>query len=111
MRPGIAGVGVALLALGAIFLPSFLLLMGVLPFWDRLRAMAPVQAGLRGVNAAVVGVLLAALYQPVFTSAIFTVGDLAIALGGFLLLAVWRWPPWLVVALSAAAAAAAQAWL
>lgn len=111
MRPGLAGVGTALLALVAIFAPSFLLLMGVLPFWDRLRAMGPVQAGLRGVNAAVVGILLAALYQPVFTSAIFTAGDLAIALGAFLVLAVWRWPPWLVVALSAAVAAAVQAWL
>lgn len=110
MRPGLAGVGTALLAV-AIFTPSFLLLMGVLPFWDRLRVMAPVQAALRGVNAAVVGILLAALYHPVFTGAIFTAGDLAIALGAFLVLAVWRWPPWLVVALSAAVAAAVQAWL
>ncbi len=111
MRPGLAGVGTAFLALVAIFAPSFLLLLGVLPFWDRLRNLGSVQAGLRGVNAAVVGVLLAALYQPVWKSAIFTAGDLGIALGAFLLLAVWRMPAWLVVILSAGVAAATQAWL
>ncbi len=66
--------------------PSFLLLLGVLPFWDALRASAPVRSALRGVNAVVVGLLLAALYHPVWTSAIFGPADLAGALGAFLLL-------------------------
>ena len=101
MRPGVAGVATGLLALAAVFLPSFLLLIGVLPFWDRLRAQASVQAALRGVNAAVVGLLLAALYEPVWTSAVRGAPDLALGLAAFLLLAVWRWPAWAVVLLSA----------
>ncbi|MDQ3396971.1 MAG: chromate efflux transporter [Deinococcota bacterium] len=105
MQPGLAGLWTAAVALVAIFVPSFLLLIGVLPFWDRLRALSPVQAALRGVNAAVVGILLAALYQPVWTSAIFTATDFALALGAFLVLSFWKWPPWLVVILSAIAAA------
>ncbi len=68
-------------------MPSFLLLLGVLPFWNKLRALSPIQAALRGVNAAVVGILLAALYNPVWTSAIFTAPDFALALGAFLVLA------------------------
>jgi len=86
MKPGLAGVGTALLALVGIFSPAFLLLLGVLPFWDALRASAPVRSALRGVNAVVVGLLLSALYHPVWTSAIFSAGDLAGALGAFLLL-------------------------
>ncbi len=105
MRPGAAGIGTGLLALAAVFLPSFLLLVGVLPFWDRLRTRAPVQAALRGVNAAVVGLLLAALYDPVWTSAIHDTRAVALALAAFLLLSVWRWPAWLVVILSAVAGA------
>ena len=109
MRPGLAGLGTGLLALVAVFTPSFLLLLGVLPFWDRLRLLPPVQAALRGVNAAVVGILLAALYDPVWTSAIFTGADFAVALGAFLVLAFWRWPAWLVVILTALAGAAVSA--
>ena len=109
MAPGAAGLWLAALALIAIFVPSFLLLIGVLPFWDRLRALEPVQAALRGVNAAVVGILLAALYHPVFTSAIFTTEDFALALAAFLVLAYWRWPPWLVVVLTATGAAVVAA--
>lgn len=105
MQPGLAGVGTAFIALISIFVPSFLLLIGVLPFWQQLRSLAPVQAALRGVNAAVVGILLAALYDPVWTSAIGDARDLSIALGAFLLLAFWRWPAWLVVVLSALAGA------
>ncbi len=105
-QPGLAGLGTGLLALIAIFVPSFLLLLGVLPFWDRLRVMPPIQAALRGVNAAVVGILLAALYTPVWTSAIFSATDFALALGAFLLLAFWKWPAWLVVVLTALAGAA-----
>lgn len=109
MQPGLAGVGTATLALVGIFTPEFLLLLGVLPFWDALRASAPVRSALRGVNAAVVGLLLAALYDPVWTSAIFGAADLALALGAFLLLSFWRWPAWVVVVLTALAGAAVSA--
>jgi chromate transporter len=95
-----------LLCLVAIFLPSFLLLVGALPFWDALRRRPAVQAGLRGVNAAVVGLLLAALYRPVWTSAIFGPADFALGIAAFLLLALWSVPPWLVVILGALAASA-----
>ena len=98
-----------LLCLVAIFLPSFLLLVGALPFWDLLRRRPAVQAGLRGVNAAVVGLLLAALYRPVWTSAIFGPADFALGIVAFLLLALWAVPPWLVVIAGAIAAALAAA--
>src|SRR6267143_6137545 len=101
MRPWPNGWTGAALALGAIFLPSFLLIVGGLPLWNRLRAQASFQAMLRGVNAAVVGLLLAALYRPVWTSAMHAPGDFALGLVDFLLLAFWKWPPWLVVVLSA----------
>jgi len=100
------GVGGATLALVAIFLPSFLMVAGALPFWSALRHRARVQAALRGVNAAVVGVLLAALYTPVWTSAIAAPPDAAIALAAFLLLTAWAVPPWIVVLLGAGAGAA-----
>lgn len=90
----------ALVCLVAIFLPSFLLTVGVLPFWDALRRVEKVRSALVGVNAVVVGLLLAALYNPVFTSAIGGPGDFAFALVAFALLAFWKWPPWLVVVLS-----------
>lgn len=93
----------ALLTLTAIFLPSFLLVIGALPFWDMLRANASFQSALSGINAAVVGLLLAALYQPVWTSAIHAPADFALGLVGFGLLMFWQWPPWIVVVLSAAA--------
>ena len=87
----------ALVCLGAIFLPSFLLVVGALPFWERLRRDAHAQAALAGVNAAVVGLLLAALYQPVFTSAILGAADFGLALLAFVALVFWRVPPWAVV--------------
>ena len=90
-----------LFALAAIFLPSFLLVIGVAPFWDRLRSWASFGGALRGINAAVVGLLLAALYDPVWTSAIHGPEDFGLALVALGLLAIWKWPPWLVVALSA----------
>jgi chromate transporter len=93
-----------LICLAAIFLPSFLLLIGALPFWDTLRRRPGVRSALRGVNAAVVGVLLAALYKPVWTSAILSPTDFAIGILAFLLLAVWAVPPWLVVIFGAVAA-------
>ncbi len=102
MQPGPDGWLGALLALIAIFLPGALLVVGVLPFWDGLRKQRPFQASLQGVNAAVVGILLGALYQPVWTSAIRGPSDFALALAAFGLLALWRVPPWLVVAFTAA---------
>ncbi len=86
-----------LLALVAIFLPSFLLVAGALPFWEALRANRHCRAALAGVNAAVVGLLAAALVHPVGSSAIHGVGDLALALLALAALMRWRIPPWLVV--------------
>ncbi len=90
-------------ALVAIFLPSFLLVIGVTPFWDRLRTWASFSGALRGINAAVVGLLLAALYDPVWTSAIHGPYDFGLSLVALGLLAIWKWPPWLVVVLAALA--------
>jgi chromate transporter len=90
-----------LICVSAIYLPSFLLLIGVLPFWDALRHRNAIRAALTGVNAAVVGLLLAALYRPVWTSAIFGPADFALGILAFLLLVMWRVPPWLVVILGA----------
>lgn len=94
------GAGAAL-ALIAIFLPGVLLVLGILPFWSLLRHRPGVQAAMRGVNAAVVGLLGAALYDPVWMSAVHTRGDFAIALLGFVLLVAWRAPPLLVVVIGA----------
>jgi chromate transporter len=91
----------ALLALVAIFLPSFLLITGALPFWDLLRSVPVFQSALKGINAAVVGLLLAALYKPVWTSAIYSAADFGLGLVAFALLMFWRFPPWLVVVLTA----------
>jgi chromate transporter len=98
-----------LICLVGIFLPSFLLIVGALPFWSELRRRPGVAAALKGVNAAVVGLLLAALYSPVWTSAIMGPVDLAIALAAFLLLAVWKLPPWLIVILGAVVTAGVAA--
>ncbi|MDR5875911.1 chromate efflux transporter [Halomonas sp. CUBES01] len=87
----------ATLALLAIFLPGFLLLVGVLPFWNHFRQWQWAQALMRGANAAVVGILGAALYDPVWTSAIVGAPEFALALTGFLLLSVWKLPAWAVV--------------
>jgi len=95
---GIAGAAIALVA---IFLPTFLMVVGALPFLSALRERASFQAALRGINAAVVGLLLAALYHPVWTSAIKTSADLALALVAFALLALWSCPAWLVVLMAA----------
>jgi chromate transporter len=92
----------ASLALVAIFLPSFLLVIGALPFWDVLRTMPVFQSALKGINAAVVGLLLAALYKPVWTSAIYSPADFGLGLVAFGLLMFWKCPPWLVVLLTAA---------
>ena len=97
---GLAGAAIALVA---IFLPSFFMIVGALPFWDTLRGRSSFQSALRGINAAVVGLLLAALYQPVWTSAIHGPADVGLALTAFGLLAFWKAPAWLVVVLAAAA--------
>jgi chromate transporter len=101
--PGPHGVEGSALGLIGIFLPGMLVLVGTLPFWAALRARAGAQAAMRGINAAVVGLLGAALYTPLWTSAINTAGDLGVALIGFVLLTTWRAPPLLVVTVSALA--------
>jgi chromate transporter len=97
-----------LLCLAGIFLPSFFLAIGPLPFWNWFRQHPVMRSVLKGVNAAVVGLLLAALYTPVWTSAIHAPVDVAIAAVALLLLMAWKVPPWLVVILGAAAAFAVQ---
>jgi chromate transporter len=97
----IGGWQMAALCLVAVFLPSFLLVIGVLPFWDDLRQRPATQATLRGINAAVVGLLIAAFYNPVWATAILGKGDFALAAVAFLLLMMWRTPPWLVVLICA----------
>jgi chromate transporter len=97
------GVPGACLATIAIFLPGVLLMTGALPFWDSLRSHPAAQAAMRGVNAAVVGVLAAALYDPIWTTTVTTPIDFALALVGFVLLTVWQAPPLLVVGLGALA--------
>ena len=101
MGPRPNGVAGAVVALVAIFLPSFLLIVGTLPFWDALRVRPGFQAALRGINAAVVGLLMAALYHPVWTSAIRGPADVGLAFAAFGLLALWRAPAWLVVLFAA----------
>ena len=99
----------AALCLVAIFVPAVLLVVGALPFWGALRSRPLAQAALRGVNAAVVGILLAALYDPVWTTGILVPADFALAAAAFLMLELWKVPPWLVVILSAAGGAAVTA--
>lgn len=92
----------ATLCLVAAFLPSFLLILGALPFWETLRNIPRIKLAMLGVNASVVGILLAALYHPVWTSAIFGIKDMALALGGFILLEFLKLPSWVVVLLTIA---------
>ena len=97
------GVAGAALGLFGIFLPGILILIGTLPFWDAFRRRPAAQAAMRGINAAVVGLLGAALYDPVWTSSVKAPSDLAIALTGFVLLVAWRAPPLIAVLVSAGA--------
>ncbi len=99
----LSGVPGAALALFAIFLPGILLQLAALPFWSAMRGRTSVQASMRGINAAVVGLLAAALYRPVWTSAVLAPADFAVVLTGFILLIAWKAPPLVVVLLSAAA--------
>ena len=101
MKPSPHGVGGAVVSLIAIFLPGILVLVGTLPFWETFRRHVRAQAIMRGVNAAVVGLLGAAFYNPVWTSSVKAPGDFGLALVGFVLLTVWRAPPLVVVAISA----------
>ncbi|MFD1251728.1 Chromate transport protein [Devosia equisanguinis] len=101
MGPAPNGVAGAAIALAALFLPGFLILIGALPFWDQLRRTARAQSAMQGANAAVVGILGAALYSPVFTSAIAGMPDFALAMICFVALVAWRTPPWVVVLLAA----------
>lgn len=94
------GWSAGLICLLAIFAPSFLLVIGALPFWEQLRHDLRMQAAMCGINAAVVGLLLAALYQPVWTSTVHTPQDFVIALVALLALVFWKLPPWLVVVVS-----------
>lgn len=100
---GLAG---AVLALVAVFLPGFLILIGVLPFWDALRGRPAARSAMQGANAAVVGVLGAALSAPVFTGSVAGLADLAMALLCFVLLVAWKAPPWSVVLLGGLGGAA-----
>jgi chromate transporter len=95
------GAAGATIALVAIFLPSFLLIWGALPFWDALRAQPIFRSALNGINAAVVGILLAALYTPVWTSAILRPADFGLAVACLGLLMIWKLPPWMVVIFAA----------
>lgn len=97
------GLSGACIALAAIFLPGMLLLIGVLPHWDHLRKKQKTRAAMAGANAAVVGILAAALYDPAWTSAVLSPLDFAIALMAFVMLTAWKIAPWKVVLATALA--------
>jgi chromate transporter len=101
VAPAPHGVAGALVGVVGIFLPGMLILLGALPFWETFRTRASAQAALRGVNAAVVGLLGAALYNPVWTTSVKTIGDFVLVLSCFVLLTVGRIPPLVVVIISA----------
>lgn len=103
LAPGAAGLASAALCLGALYLPSFLVLFGTLPFWQRLRQRRQAQAALSGINAAVVGLLLAALYDPVWVAGVHNRADAALVFVCLLLLEGWRLPSWAVVGVGALA--------
>jgi chromate transporter len=106
MGPAPNGLPGAALGLVAIFLPGLLLHLGTLPFWESFRRRPATQAVMRGINAAVVGLLGAALYEPIWTSSVQAPRDFAAALVGFILLMAWKAPPVIVVAVSALAGVA-----
>ncbi len=102
MSLGPGGIVGGVIALCGIFLPGFLLVLGALPHWEALRRRTAVQSALKGINAVVVGLLLAAFYDPVWKSSIQSNADIALALAAFALLAVWKIPPLYVVLVTAA---------
>ena len=110
MKGPLGGWAGGLVCLVAIFLPAFLLIIGVLPFWEQLRRYRSVAAAFNGVNAAVVGLLLAALYDPIWTGAVHSHGDFVLAAGGFAALVFWRVPPLAVVAAAALGGALQALW-
>ncbi len=107
VRPEPHGAVGAAIALVGLFLPGLLLVVGVLPFWSALRASARTRAVFAGVNASVVGILLAALYTPVWASSVHKAGDVGLVLGAFLALVAWKAPPWVVVCVVALVCGAA----
>ena len=86
-----------LFATFAIFLPAFLLILGTLPFWDALRSNPKIKGALFGVNASVVGILISALYNPIWTTSILSPIDFALAALLFSMLVFWKLPPWIIV--------------
>ncbi len=86
-----------LVATIAVFLPAFLLILGALPFWDALRNNPKIKGAIMGVNAAVVGILISALYNPIWTSSILAPADFALAAILFSMLVYWKLPPWMIV--------------
>ncbi len=102
MASGPGRVAAGCFTLAAVFLPSFLLVLGALPFWDRLRAHRGVRAALMGVNAAVVGLVVAALYDPVWVVGVTSAGDFALVVAAFAGLVFLGWPAWLVVVVTGA---------
>ena len=103
MDIGPGGVSGAVIALVAIFIPSFLLVIAILPFWNQLSQASNFRAALVAINAAVVGILAAALFDPVWTSSINSASDFALAAVAFGLLMFWKLPSWLVVIVTAVA--------
>ncbi|HMJ50313.1 MAG TPA: chromate efflux transporter [Burkholderiales bacterium] len=101
MQPAPNGWTGGIICLVSVYMPSFLLLIGILPFWEMIRKAVTVRRALMGVNAAVVGLLLAAFYNPVWTSGILSVSDFILGLIAFGLLSFWKVPPWLVVVATA----------
>ncbi|MBC8168291.1 MAG: chromate efflux transporter [Synechococcus sp.] len=97
LKAGLHGLGGALMAITALFLPSFLLIGGILPFWSDLGRLRMMRRALVGINAAVVGILLAALFQPVWQSAIHGGAEFSLAMTAFLMLICWKQPAWRVV--------------
>ncbi|MHA6480715.1 chromate transporter [Paenibacillus sp. strain BS8-2] len=95
----------------AIFLPAYLLMAGVMPIWQSLQSRPAIRAALGGVNAAVVGILLAALYDPIWISAVASPSDFAIAVLLFVMLVFWKLPPWMIVLLGAACGTLQGIWL
>lgn len=91
------GIPGAVAATLGVFLPSFLLIIGALPFWNALRQNIKIQGALVSINAAVVGLLLAALYNPLWTTAIRSSKDFVLAAALFIMLSFWKLPPWIVV--------------
>jgi chromate transporter len=102
LKPEPHGAAGAAIALVALFLPGLLLVIGALPFWNGLRSSEKTRSAFAGVNASVVGILLAALYQPVWTSSVHKAGDFSAVVAAFLALTVWKAPPWIVVCAVAA---------